>query len=427
MNRSLCPLALLALLGCAAERRDPAPAAAGSLVDPCAAALASLPGATREDREIARVQEEARHARDPSQLLERLGWLLVARARATGDEGLYQVARQSALCLLRRRPGSPDALLLEGHVLHQMHRFRDAEEAARRLVRERGGPFDFGLLGDVQMEQGRLDEAIDSYQRMLDLKPCLQSMSRAAHVCWLKGDRARALELIRAAAGAGSRRDPESLAWVHARRALWELEAGSETEALAAAAEALSLVPDYAPALLARGRVLLGAGRDTEAIGALRPAADQRPLPEYLWTLAEALRSAHRIEEAARVEAELLRSGAAADPRTFALFLASTGRDAGEAVRLARAELANRSDVFTHDALAWALAAAGRLEEARPHAEHALSEGTRDARLLYHGGALAAAAGRREDARRLFLEAATLERLLLPSERADLERRRAAL
>jgi len=426
MNRSLSLVALLALLGCAAEKNDPAPAAA-PLVDPCAAALASLPGTTPQDREIARVQEEARQARDPSPLLERLGWLLVARARSSGDEGFYPLARQSALCLLRRRPESFEARLLDGHVLHQMHRFREAEEVAKRLVRERGGPFDFGLLGDAQMEQGRVAEAIGSYQRMLDLKPCLQSMSRAAHVCWLKGDRTRALELIRMAAGAGSRRDPESLAWVHTRRSLWELEAGSETEALAAAAEALSLVPDHAPALLARGRVLLGAGRDTEAIAALRPAADQRPLPEYLWTLAEALRSAHRIEEAERVEAELLRSGAAADPRTFALFLASTGRDAAEAVALARAELANRADVFTHDALAWALAAAGRLEEARPHAERALSEGTREARLLYHAGALAAAGGRREDARRLLLEAAALQRLLLPSERADLERRRAVL
>ena len=33
---------------------------------------------------------------------------------------------------------------------------------------------DYGLLGDVFMEQGRLDEAVVFYQRMVNLRPDLQ-------------------------------------------------------------------------------------------------------------------------------------------------------------------------------------------------------------------------------------------------------------
>ena len=77
---------------------------------------------------------------------------------------------------------SPEAMLLRGHALHQMHRFTEAEPIARELVKTRGLAFDFGLLGDVLMEQGKLKEAIDAYQKMMDQKPNTQAYSRAAHI-----------------------------------------------------------------------------------------------------------------------------------------------------------------------------------------------------------------------------------------------------
>ena len=49
--------------------------------------------------------------------------------------------------------------------------------------------------------------------------------------------------------------------------------------------------PDYAAALLARGRVLLAMKRTAEAVEALERAARLNPLPEYQWTLADALRA----------------------------------------------------------------------------------------------------------------------------------------
>ena len=57
-------------------------------------------------------------------------------------------------------------------------------------------------------------------------------------------------------------------------------------------------------------------------------------------------------------------------------------------------ELLQRADIFTHDARAWALAAAGRFDEAHASMTRALAENTQDARLFLHAGLISASAGR---------------------------------
>ena len=38
------------------------------------------------------------------------------------------------------------------------------------------------------MEQGKLSDAVEAYQQMMNLKPDLRAYARAAHMRWLKGD-----------------------------------------------------------------------------------------------------------------------------------------------------------------------------------------------------------------------------------------------
>jgi len=58
-----------------------------------------------------------------------------------------------------------------------------------------------------------------------------------------------------------------------------------------------------------------------------------------------------------------------------------------------------RRDVYTWDALAWALYKNGKLEEAAKASEKAMHFGTRDALLLFHAGMIADGLGHREQAR----------------------------
>ncbi len=393
-----------------------------SAPDSCAAALAPGLEQNDRDRDTARAQQEARGTSRASQALERLGYLYVARARVSNDPGDYKLAEMAAGCLDSRYPGEAPALLLRGHVLHQLHRFSEAEQIARALVARRNFVLDYGLLGDVLMEQGRLAEATDAYQRMIDLKPFYQSYTRAAHLRWLKGDLDGAIELMRMAIGSASPRDPESSAWAWTRLAAYQLQADRLREAAKAADTALQLQPDYASALLMRGRILLASKQSSDALEALRRAAQLHPLPEYQWALADALRLQGLELEADAVERELTTRGALADPRTLALYLATRRSEPAKAMTLTEEELRTRADVFTLDAHAWALAATGRIDEAREEIGRAVAEGTEDGRLFLHAGVIHAAAGRPREAKRWLRKAESLRAMLLPSESAELTR-----
>jgi tetratricopeptide (TPR) repeat protein len=383
--------------------------------------LAPQSGDGKVDREIARLQQAVRDARNPNLFIERLGWSFVAKARQSFDPGYYKLAEQCAVYLDSRQPGSFEALLLRGHVLHNLHCFKAAEPLARELVTKRGLACDFGLLGDVLMEQGRLKEAAKAYQTMLDLKPSLHSYARAAHLRWLKGDLTGAIEAMELAVAASSPQDAESAAWVNTRLAFYQFQAGDNNEARRTADIALTYQHDYAPALLLRGRMKLSEGKSDDAAAQIQTATQLNPLPEYRWALADALREAGHESDALNIEQLLRQTGAADDPRTYALYLATRGQLPETAVHLTESELKERADVFTHDAAAWSLARAGRIDDALTHLGQALAEGTKDARLFFHAAVIHSKARHKEEALRFFEQATRLRHLLLPSERQQLQ------
>src|SRR5437867_1136437 len=112
--------------------------------NPLALALASHSGSGRLDKDIIRLQEQIRSGKQTDLALEQLGWKFVAKARESFDPGFYKLAEQCALAIEARQPHSAEALLLRGHALHNLHRFKEAEPLARQLAAGRGSPFDFG-------------------------------------------------------------------------------------------------------------------------------------------------------------------------------------------------------------------------------------------------------------------------------------------
>ncbi|MEW6125466.1 MAG: tetratricopeptide repeat protein [Acidobacteriota bacterium] len=388
--------------------------------------LAPHEGTTAIDEKIIRLQQILRqptphNESEPVRNIEKLGWAFIEKARQSFDMGYYKLAETCALYIEAKQPDNPDALLLRGHALNSLHRFREAESLARNLTARRELHFDFALLGDALMEQGKLDEAIPAYQKMMDLKPSPEAYSRAAHVRWLRGDLDGAIDMMALAAQSSVQGNPEAAAWAHTRLALYELQAGDTKLALAAGLRALAFKEDFAPAYLAKGRALLNAGKLSEAIESLKRATGLNPLPEYQWTLADALRSANRAQEAEVIETALCEQGATNDPRTFALFLATRNLQSDKALALAQAELKERRDVFTLDALAWSFANAGRWEEAHRLMRRAIAQGTKDARLFFHAGVISATLGEHRAARRWFHQAQKIKQMLLPSEQKRLE------
>ena len=88
----------------------------------------------------------------------------------------------------------------------------------------------------------------------------------------------------------------------------------------------MEFVRGYPAALLLQGKIDLVKQEPAKAVECFRRAAEQSPLPEYEWALAEAARLTGNDELAHKTEEKLVSRGAAEDPRTLALFLATRKR-----------------------------------------------------------------------------------------------------
>jgi tetratricopeptide (TPR) repeat protein len=324
-----------------------------------------------------------------------LGQAWVRKARSSGDALHYLSAEACAEVALRLSPRDPGALDLRGLMLLNQHRFEEARQLAQSVVDV--APEDapaWGNLSDALTDLGRYSEATRAAQRMMDLKPNLASYARASYLLWLRGDVAGAKESARLAIDAGGDvHDSEPLAWVLVLAATIFWHEGDYDGAEAGFLRALGVKPGFPPALVGRARVALAQGRAAVAVLLLQQAFDARPLAETAGLLADARRLLGDSPGAEAAERELFREGRSGDGRTLSLYLSTHDRDADEARALAEHELTIRDDLYTEDALAWALYRQGRLLEARAASDKARALATPDARLLYHAGAIRLAAG----------------------------------
>jgi tetratricopeptide (TPR) repeat protein len=397
-----CGLAALALLGGCREAASP--------TIPAGAAASAAPAPDDEERALALAAPDGdgpveKLLRERQAAAEKLptkpdNWVLVGqawvqKARVSGDPGFHLNADAAAAIALRLAPDFRPALSLRGMVFLNDHRFAEARDLARRILqKDPDDPMTLGVLSDALLELGDIEGSMDAAQKMVDHKPDLPSYSRASYLRWLQGDVEGARQAIRSAFDAqrGSK-DHEPGAWVLVQAALMFWHEGDYEGADAGLAMALKYQPDYAPALKERGRVALSLGRAADAVGYLRRSLDRSPNVETAWLLAEAQQAAGDADAARATREQVVRLGRQMDARTLSLFLASTGGDAAEALKLADGERAKRGGPYTDDAYAWALLHAGRAAEAAPVARRMVALGTRDARLWYHAGAILLAAG----------------------------------
>jgi tetratricopeptide (TPR) repeat protein len=94
--------------------------------------------------------------------------------------------------------------------------------------------------------------------------------------------------------------------------------------------------------------------------------------------------------------------------RTLALIYADQDRHLDRALSLAEKELESRRDVYTYDALAWALYKNKRYADAEAAIAKAMSMGTPEPMFFYHAGMIAYASGKKQDAEKLLKKALEL-------------------
>jgi tetratricopeptide (TPR) repeat protein len=315
---------------------------------------------------------------------------------------------------LRARPSEANAVLGLGSLALIRHEFRAALVYGRRAQRLLpGSARPFGVIGDALIELGRYRDAFAAFERMIALRPSLASYARVAYARELTGDPEGAIAAMRLALGAAAGQ-PEPSAWSLVELARLEFAHGRPEAAGRHARAALRILPGYPTARSELARIEAAQGRIEQAIAEARRAAEAVPTSQAIALLADLLDRAGRAPEASRQRAtvaaidRLLRANGVQVDLESAVYRADNRIRPLETVELARRARAARPSIYGDDALAWALARAGRCREALPLAAAALRLGTKDPLLYFHRGYAEGCAGNRQTMRTWYRRALVL-------------------
>ena len=381
------------------------------VLSPVPAALL-VPHATGTERMIQTMQSRAqRNPKDPA-AYSALGAAFFQRARETGNVEDFQMAEQAlnkSLELDNSDFSADAAYATMAEVCMGEHRFSDAVTYAQKALALGSGELSsFAIVGDANADMGEYERAAIAYSR-LDVSGESASQprnvyvrdSRTSYLKFVAGDTTGAIRLMQSAVEAGTeaRLPAENLAWLYYELGEYELQAGDIGAANNAYLTALNIHPGDYRALAGLGKLRGNQGRYAEAIKLYQSAIAVVPMPMYVAELGDIYTKAGNSTEA-RKQYQLVEYigtlghiNQVLHNRDLALFYADHDLKLEEALALAHKEFEVRHDIYTWDALAWALYKNGKYQEASDAIDNALRPGTRDALLFFHAGMIASRLG----------------------------------
>jgi tetratricopeptide (TPR) repeat protein len=336
------------------------------------------------------------------------------KVRETGDPTLYTKTEDLLDEAQKLQPQSPELFAARGSLDLARHDFAAAlGYGTRALALDPQNARYHGIVGDAQIELGMYDEAIESYQEMVNSRPDFASFSRVAYARELYGDPEGAIEAMEFALQAGSG-TPENVAWARVQLGNLWFGSGDLKEAEKAYAISTENVNAYAPALAGQAKVAAARGHLRPASRLYKQAFNRMPLPEYAIALGDVY-AAMGNEEKAESQYELVRSmdrllranGVNTDLE-IALFYADHDMDLKTSLDKARAAYDARPSIHAADALAWTLYKTGNYKEAQEYSSEALKLGTRDSLKLFHAGMISKELGQKVRAREYLQQAVDL-------------------
>ncbi|CAN5519693.1 hypothetical protein BH20VER3_BH20VER3_18300 [soil metagenome] len=373
---------------------------------PAAAPLPSNEGALEEAIRFyrARVTRDPEDTRSQNALAEHY----LQRVRETGNEDDLPLALVAARASLAAVPAEQNfgGLTALAHAEFANHDFAAARAHALQLVALRPDQSDsYAALGDACLELGDYERAADAFAQMAGRgAKDVGTETRLARWAMLRGQTQQARQHFLTALALlrdlpQPPRDP--VAWCHWQLGEIAFAIGEYATAERHYQDALTVAPDSFRALGSLGRLRAAHGDLPAAIQLYEQAARLAPSVDFMGALGDLYRLSGREKEAAaRYElAEQLgehsrKVHGTPHDRALANFYANHDLKPEEAYTLARGEYeAGRRDIYGADALAWTALKSGRIAEAQTAIAEALRLGTQDARLFYHAGMIARAAG----------------------------------
>jgi tetratricopeptide (TPR) repeat protein len=411
-------LAVLSGAGCGSGLSS-APSNSSSItVPPASPVPANTDGS---EQAIRFLEDRVKRDADDFIALNKLAGYYLLRLRETGNVTWLNLAERAARSSLKAIPAEQNAggLSLLAQVEFASHDFASARDHAGQLTRlEPRKAYPYLLLGDALTELGDYEAARSAFREMERRGSAdVAARTRLARMAALTGDNARAERLYVDALNLAIEAVPpsrETIAWCRWQLGETAFGAGDYDRAEKNYRDSLVTFPDYYRALAGLGRALAAKGDINGAIEHYERAVRILPDPASVSALGDLLQVAGRTKEAeaqyalCEQTAKISAAGGQLYNRQLALYYADHGLKSGEAYQLAKREYETRRDVYGADALAWAALKAGKIDEARQAAKDALRLGTQDAKLFYHAGMVARAAGDREAAQEYLRRALNL-------------------
>jgi len=317
---------------------------------------------------------------------------LLRQARATAEGRHANRAAEVLQSVLATDPGQYDALRLLGAIQLSRHRFGEALTTGRRARDARpDDAWNYGVIGDALTELGDYDAAFDAFDRMASLRPNADAYARISYGRELRGDLTGALDAMQMAAEATSAHDLEAKAWYASQTGELMLKLRRLADAEREFRRAAFFFPNYPHAMVGLAKTAAASGDAERALTVLREQLDRTPtldIAARIGDLYSARGDAAEAEHYYELAETLGGPPTVQTEPALAAFLADRRRKPSLALQIAQAVAATRHDIFTEDALAWALFENGRLDEARAISARALRTGTRDERILAHAAVL---------------------------------------
>jgi tetratricopeptide (TPR) repeat protein len=356
------------------------------------------------DRAMAEADAKVRAAPDQPDSYVELSEAYMQKARETADAGYLLRAEAACSKAFDLRPGFYDAMQVVPWIYNSQHRF-DEGAAAARAARDRipADAWNYGTLGDALLELGDYDGARQAYDQMCAYQPDSAALARVARLREIMGNPDGAIAAMNDAVEASRSDHPEHLAWALMQRGNFYFNTGRIDSAGADYTEALRAFSHYHLALAGLARVRMAQGKFAESEALYREALDVAPYQETMVGLIDLLLHQNRTADTAGLFAimeaieKIQRASHVRPGWLLVQFWSDHDLKLTEALALARQEAADRKDVKTMDALAWALYKNGLYDEAAAASESARRLGTHDALLYFHAGMIERKRGRIAD------------------------------
>src|ERR1700678_3485322 len=333
-----------------------------------------LPHATGTERLIKNMQTRVQsNPKDPA-AYSALGAAFFQRARETGDVEDFQQAEQAlnrSLDLNSADFSASPAYSTMAEVCMGEHRFSDAGTYAQKALSLGSGDLSpFAIVGDPNADMGEYERAAIAYSRLdvsgdsaADPHQVYVRDSRTSYLKFVSGDTRGAIQQMQSAVAAGTqaRLPAENLAWLYYELGEFESQAGDVAAANTAYLTALNIHPGDYRAVAGLGKLRGNQGRYAEAIKLYQSAIAVVPMPMYVAELGDMYTKAGDSAEARKQYQLVVYIGMLGHinqvlhNRDLALFYADHDIKLDEALALAHKEFEVRHDIYTWDALAWAL------------------------------------------------------------------------